>query len=106
MQIVHVSPDDYSRGTPNGLRRLLKEFEILDCQLVAGPGSALTWQFQEIMSMLFSFHTDLLYRMGLRIFGWLAVPLSWLDMIFENYPMAWHAASGYAVVGMKTYPSA
>ena len=106
MQTIHASPDDYSRWTPNGLRRLLKEFEILDCQLVAGPGSALAWQFQETMSMLFSFHTDLLYRVGLRIFGWLAVPLSWLDMVLEHHPRAWHAASGYAVVGMKTYPSA
>ncbi len=101
MQTVHASPDDYSRWTPHGLRRLLKEFEVLDCQLVAGPGSALAWQFQETMAMLCSFHTDLLYRVGLRIFGWLAVPMSWLDIVLEHHPMAWHAASGYAVVGVK-----
>lgn len=102
IQTVHASPDDYSRWTPNGLRQLFQDFEVGECQVVAGPGSALAWQFQETMAMLFSFRSTLLYRIGLRIFGWLAIPLSWLDLILERHPLAWHAASGYAVVGAKT----
>jgi SAM-dependent methyltransferase len=102
MQTVHASPDDYSRWTPNGLRQLLKDFTILECRVAAGPASALAWQFQATMAMLFSFGSDLLYRVGLRVFGWLAVPLSWFDVVLERHPMAWHAASGYAVVAVKT----
>ena len=101
MQTVHASPDDYSRWTPSGLRQLLKDFTILECRVVAGPASALAWQFQATMAMLFSFGSELLYRVGLRVFGWLAVPLSWLDVALERHPMAWHAASGYAVVAIK-----
>jgi hypothetical protein len=63
--------------------------------------SALAWQFQETMAMLFSLNNKALYKIGLRIFGWLAVPLSWLDIMLERNPMAWHAASGYALTAVK-----
>lgn len=101
MQTVHASPDDYSRWTPNGLRHLCRQFEMGECQVVAGPGSALAWQFQETMAMLFSFRSQILYKVGLRIFGLLAVSVSWLDWVLERHPLAWKAASGYAIVGVK-----
>lgn len=101
MQTVHASPDDYSRWTPNGLRRLLQDFDLLEQHVVAGPASALAWQVQETLAMLFSLRNDVLYRVGLRLFGWLTVPLSWLDIVLERHPMAWHAASGFAVVAAK-----
>lgn len=101
MQTVHASPDDYSRWTSDGLRRLLQEFDLADCEVVAGPATALAWQVQETLAMLFSFRSRWLYRAGLRVFGWLAVPLSWLDVFLERHPMAAHAASGFAVVASK-----
>lgn len=101
MQTVHASPDDYFRWTPNGLRRLLQGFDLLECHVVAGPASVLAWQFQQTMAMLFSFRSDTLYRVGLRVFGYLAVLLSWLDVTLEQHPKAWHAASGYAIVAVK-----
>jgi SAM-dependent methyltransferase len=101
MQTVHASPDDYSRWTPNGLRRLFQDFDLLERHIVAGPASALAWQLQETLAMLFSLRSDVLYRIGLRVFGWLAVPLSWLDVLLEHHPMAWHAASGFAVIAAK-----
>ncbi|GJL65832.1 MAG: hypothetical protein NPIRA05_08030 [Nitrospirales bacterium] len=101
MQTVHASPDDYSRWTPNGLRQLFQGFDMGECEVVAGPASALAWQLQETMAMLFSFRSHMLYKVGLRVFGWLAIPVSWLDRILEQHPFAWHAASGYAVVGVK-----
>jgi hypothetical protein len=57
--------------------------------------------FQDAMAMLFSFNTKILYKIGLRVFGWMAVPISWMDIILENNSMAWHAASGYAIVAEK-----
>jgi SAM-dependent methyltransferase len=101
MQTVHASPDDYSRWTPNGLGRLLQDFDLLEHHVVAGPASALAWQVQETLAMLFSLRSSVLYRIGLRLFGWLAVPLSWLDVFLERHPMAWHAASGFAAVAVK-----
>lgn len=101
MQTVHASPDDYSRWTSDGLRRLLDGFDLTPCEVVAGPATALAWQAQVTLAMLFSLRSPWLYRVGLRVFGWLAVPLSWLDLVLERHPMAAHAASGFAVVASK-----
>ncbi len=101
MQTVHASPTDFYRWTPDGIRQLMHTFNIIEFHVVAGPASALAWQFQETMAMLFSLNDKTLYKIGLRVFGWLAVPLSWLDILLERNPMAWHAASGYALTAVK-----
>lgn len=101
MQTHHVSPKDYYRWTPDGLRHLLCNFRLDGFHVTAGPGSAFAWQLQETLAMLFSFNSEVLYKIGLRIFGWLAIPISWLDMLLEKNPMAWRAASGYALVAVK-----
>jgi SAM-dependent methyltransferase len=101
MQTHHVSPKDYFRWTPDGLRQLLCNFKLDGFDVTAGPGSAFAWQFQETLAMLFSFNNEVTYKIGLRIFGLLAIPISWLDILIEKNPMAWRAASGYAVVAVK-----
>ena len=103
MQTAHASPDDYQRWTPAGLRELMRNFEILEWRVIAGPATALAWQLQETLSMLFSFGSTNLYKLGLRVFGYLAVPVSWLDVVLERHPMAWRGASAYALVGRKTH---
>lgn len=101
MQTIHASPKDFSRWTPEGLKKLMGDFEVKRIDVVAGPASALAWQFQETMAMLFSFNSEVLYKIGIRFFGWLAIPISWLDILLEKSPMAWRAASGYALVAVK-----
>jgi len=103
MQTAHASPDDYQRWTPAGLRELMRNFEILEWRVIAGPATALAWQLQETLSMLFSFGSTNLYKLSLRVFGYLAVPVSWLDVVLERHPMAWRGASAYALVGRKTH---
>lgn len=101
MQTYHTSPGDYYRWTSQGLLHLLKDFEVLELYVVAGPASGLAWQIQETAAMLFSFRSELLYKIGLRIFGWLAIPISWLDILLERHPYAGHAASGFALIAVK-----
>ena len=101
MQTVHASPEDFYRWTPDGLRQIMCAFEVIVIEVVAGPASALAWQFQETMAMLFSMNNEVLYKIGLRVFGWLAVPISWLDVLLERNPMAWQAASGFALLAEK-----
>lgn len=101
MQAVHASPKDYYRWTPDGLRQIMCAFEVIEIEVVAGPASALAWQFQETMAMLFSMNNEVLYKIGLRFFGWLAVPISWLDVILEKNSWGWHAASGFALLAEK-----
>jgi len=101
MQTVHAVPKDFFRWTPEGLNRLMWAFDVDKVMVVAGPASALAWQVQETVAMLFSFNSQILYKVGLRVFGWMAIPLSWLDILLERNPMAWHAASGFALVAVK-----
>jgi SAM-dependent methyltransferase len=101
IQTIHAAPEDYFRWTPEGLKKIMCAFEITKVDVVAGPASALAWQFQETMAMLFSFNNEILYKIGIRIFGWLAIPISWLDLLLEKNSMAWRAASGYALVAVK-----
>ena len=103
IQTLHASPLDYYRWTPDGLTQLLRPFRILDLRVTAGPASALAWMFQETMAMLLSFHSVLLYKIGLRIFGYLSVPISWMDALLERHPMAQQAASGFGVTALKSH---
>ena len=103
MQTRHAAPGDFSRWTPEGIRQLLREFQILELRVAAGPASALAWLFQESMALLFSFRSPLLYKIGLRIFGYIAFPISWLDFFLEDHPLAYQGACGFAVVAVKSF---
>jgi SAM-dependent methyltransferase len=102
MQTFHASPDDFFRWTAAGLQHLLRPLRIIESQVTAGPATALAWVFQETMAMLFSLRSDTLYRIGLRVFGYLALPLSWMDTLLEGHPLARQAASGFAVMALKS----
>jgi SAM-dependent methyltransferase len=101
MQTRHAAPGDFSRWTPEGIRQLLREFQIVELHVAAGPASALAWLFQETMALHFSFRTPFLYKIGLRFFGYLAIPISWLDLFLENHPLAYQGACSYAVAAVK-----
>ena len=101
MQTYHAAPGDYYRWTPTGLQQVLQAFTLLEWHPVAGPASALAWCFQETMAMAFSLERQVLYKIGLRIFGYLAKLISLLDFFLEGHPMAWHAASGFSVLALK-----
>lgn len=79
----------------------MRAFEVTEIEVVAGPASALARQFQETMAMLFSMNNEVLYKIGLRIFGCMAVPVSWLDVMLEKNSWGWHAASGFSLLAAK-----
>jgi SAM-dependent methyltransferase len=101
IQTQHASPLDYCRWTSDGLRQLLCTFRVKEMHVVAGPASALAWLFQETMAMIFSGRSLVLYKIGLRVFGYLAFPLSWMDWWLEQHPMAHRAASAFAILALK-----
>ncbi|MDQ6973890.1 MAG: class I SAM-dependent methyltransferase [Mariprofundaceae bacterium] len=102
MQGIHASPHDFQRWTPQGYVSLFDGFDIEYVRVAAGPASALAWMFQETLALLFSFNNETLYKIGLRVFGWLAVPISWLDFFLEKHPRAESIASGFALQLKKT----
>lgn len=101
MQGVHASPSDFRRWTPEGIKRLFGDMDVDGFSVAVGPASALAWQAQETLAMLFSCGSETIYRIGLRLFGWLMVPFSWFDLLLERHPEAWRVASGYAFVARK-----
>ena len=101
MQGVHASPGDFQRWAPEGIRCLFSGMDILWIRVASGPASALAWILQQTLAMLFSFGSTFLYKAGLRIFGWLAVPLSWFDLFLEGNPQAWRIASCYMLLLRK-----
>ncbi len=101
MQGIHASPHDFQRWTPEGYKKLFEGFEIEYVRVATGPASALAWMFQETLALLFSFRNETLYKIGLRVFGWLAVPISWFDFFLEKHPNAKSIASGFALLLRK-----
>jgi hypothetical protein len=101
MQTFHASPDDYNRWTAEGLKQLLKWFQIIELKVTAGPSTAFAWQFQETMATLFSFRSEFLYKIGLRLFGYFAILISRIDCLLEDHPHAKNAASGFSVTARK-----
>jgi len=97
MQGIHASPNDFQRWTPEGYKRLFQGFEIHEVRVAIGPASALAWMLQETLSMLLSFRTELLYKIGLRMFGWIVYPIAWLDIVLEQHPRSAAVASGFAL---------
>jgi SAM-dependent methyltransferase len=102
MQTRHAAPSDFSRWTPEGIRELLRHFRIEELHVAAGPASALAWLFQKSLALLLSFRTPFLYKIGLRVFGYIAFPIAWLDFFLENHPLAYQGACGFAVVAVKS----
>lgn len=78
MQGIHASPNDFQRWTPEGYKKLFKDFEIKYVKVATGPASALAWMLQETLALLFSFRNETLYKIGLRVFGWRYLYHGWI----------------------------
>ena len=101
MQPYHAVPTDYQRYTITGIEELFDRFECLEKGVILGPGSAMSWVAREFLAVLFSFNNLYLYRAGQRVFGWVTVPLKYLDAFLERNQFAPSMASGFYFVGRK-----
>jgi len=68
MQTMHAASKYFSRWIPEGLKKLICAFDVKRVDVVTGPASALARQFQETIAMLFCFNSEILYKIGSRIF--------------------------------------
>jgi len=92
---------DYQRYTISGIQLLFHEFKYLEKGVLAGPSSAVAWTLREFLAILFSFNNIYLYRIFNLIFGWLTVPLKYLDYFLEKNRFAIQIASGFFFIGKK-----
>lgn len=101
MQGVHADPGDYQRYTLDGLERLCCSFNKIESGICGGPASATAWILQEFLSQLSSFGNIWLKRKMSILFGWMCLPLKYLDFFMYRNPFAEVISSGFYFVGEK-----
>lgn len=101
MQGFHASPWDYQRFTMPGLRVLFADFEIERIGISGGASSALAWILKEWLSLLFSFGSQMIYQILGFVFGWLLVPIKFIDVLLNRYPQSAVIASSYFLLARK-----
>jgi hypothetical protein len=70
-------------------------------EVAAGPVSALAWLFQGAMATIFSGRSLMVFKTGLRVLGYMAMPQFWMDRWLERHPMTHRVASGFCVPAVK-----
>ncbi len=102
MYPFHVSPDDFQRWTQEGMCELMKDFEILEIDLRAGPFSTLTVILCYLCATIFSFGFKKLYWLLVNLFMLVFWPIKLFDIVFNHWPGAINmAAVLYCVVKKK-----
>ncbi len=98
----HSSPSDYQRWSPEAVKVLFQEFEIIEMGVRAGPFSALDAYLCHLTGLLFSFGSEWLDSLITNLAMFLFFPIKYLDMIFAHWPRAENmAAVLYCVVRKK-----
>ena len=102
IQGYHADPGDYQRYTLDGLELLCSSFNKIESGICGGPASATAWILQEFLSQLSSFGSMWLKRKMSILFGWMCLPLKYLDFFMYGHPSAEIISSGFYFIGEKT----
>ena len=79
----HGYPSDFNRWSDEGIRRLLKDFEILDVGVRTGAAAALLAFILEYSKVLLPGTAG---RVAYVLLGWLLWPLRYMDLISNRTP--------------------
>jgi len=102
VQGFHADPGDYQRYTLDGVELLCDKFRKIESGVCGGPASAATWILQEFLAQLFSFGNKSLKGKLNITFGWICIPLKYLDFIMQKNPYALIISSGFYFWGEKS----
>lgn len=86
---------DYYRFSKLGLQWLFREFDEIEISMGEGPSSALAWILRYYLSILFCFNNRYLFIVLMYIFGWLFLPLKYLDVMMQKFPRSEIITSGF-----------
>lgn len=101
IQGYHDSPSDYWRWTKEGLKMLLKEFEIVEIGNKGGIASALGWVLAEFTATALSFGIKPLHFIFFHAALIFLMPLKLLDFLFVYYPTASNISSLFYAIARK-----
>lgn len=97
----HASPDDFTRWTHVGLRELVRDFEVVELGVRAGPFSTLTVWLCYLPALIFSFGSETLYWIIMNLCMFVFFPIKLLDLVIARLPFAIHLSSILYVVARK-----
>lgn len=95
------TPADRVRFTLPGLEKLFSDFQIIHSGISCGPSSALVVFLKRYLALIFSMNSDCLYNIGFIIFGWLFLPLKYLDFLLQRSEKAHEISSGVVLIARK-----
>ena len=101
LQGYHPSPTDFRRFTRDGARQLFSRFQIDQLVNTRGSASTVTWVLSVFLAELFSFGSLRLYVLARAFFGWLLLPLKYLDYLIATNPFDHYITSGFTVLARK-----
>ena len=99
--MFHPDPLDAQRYTVTGLADLFGDLRCVENGVELGPASAVSLVLREFLAILFSFNSRLLYNLAQVLFGYLTLPLKFLDRFLVWNRFAFMIACSVYFVGMK-----
>jgi SAM-dependent methyltransferase len=101
LQGYHPSPHDYRRFTRDGARQLFREFDIEALVNTRGSASTVNWVVSSFLAELFAFGNARAYAVARALFGWMLLPLKYLDPWLSKNAFDHYITSGFTVIGTK-----
>jgi SAM-dependent methyltransferase len=101
LQGYHPSPRDYRRFTRDGARQLMAPFAIDALVNTRGSGSTVTWILSSFLAQIVSFGLPGAYALARALFGWLLLPIKYLDPWLTRSPFDHYITSGFTVIATK-----
>lgn len=101
IHVYHASPDDFTRWTISGLKKLFSGLEIIESGVRSGPWSALLMFFAYWLGVIFSFGFKKAAPFLAHIFMLVLGPLKYLDLIFARFPGAEDVSAHLYLIGRK-----
>jgi uncharacterized protein YbaR (Trm112 family) len=98
---LHAYPNDYFRYTPEGIKQLFPNYEIIESGNYMGPSVAFAYTLKYFLATLFSLNNKYLYNINLWLFGWMVKPIIYFDKLICDYKFAHLIASTYYFISKK-----
>ena len=98
----HAAPEDFSRWTVSGAKKLFADFGEVEVFVGAGPTSGMLWVFQEWLSILLSFGNRTAHDIIFIFLMIIMSPIKLLDFIMVHFSYAENIASGFTVIARKS----
>ena len=101
LQGYHPSPTDFRRFTRDGARQLFSRFQIDQLVNTRGSASTVTWILSVFLAELVSFNRPRWYVLARAFFGWILMPIKYLDYLIAGNAFDHYITSGFTVVAHK-----